>query len=107
MQNKIYLNDLNAIDMMRETFNEWLLSKTCLLPVTAAEFLWHCKNSSAFKKRWAPGLEFEEAPTLNIENSPSRYSCSSCGGEFWPGGTSCTCDLSEPLPWETSNAKDL
>gem|GEM_PF-3490045 len=104
MNNKVYPKDLKSIEVMTQSFNEWLVSKTCILPVTTSDFLTHCKNSPAFKKMWAPNLEFEEAP--NVENSPSRYSCSSCGGEFWPGGTSCTCDLSEPLPWET-NAKDL
>jgi hypothetical protein len=64
MKNKIYLNDLNAIEVMTEGFNEWLLSKTCILPVTTAEFLLHCKNSRAFKARWAPDLEFEDAPTM-------------------------------------------
>lgn len=73
-------------------------------PVTKQE-IFHYEEVDDERAKWAHGFYDENEDDEDDEN----YTCSVCGGEFWEGGTSCTCedwDEEPPEPTKSYSGND-
>jgi uncharacterized protein with PIN domain len=62
----------------------------------------HCAECGAVLPPWA----FDD-PQNADEDEMEFPNCEICGGEFWPGGTTCTCGRTPvPAAGEAQNAQD-